>query len=256
LLKLPTTFPALVKEQGVDIDANIKNFVAQRAAFQKSGVSRNNRLIERHPSRSGYFWTSYDFRGNKGVQSLFEHPLGPSGKDAFKHDGGESIFSLPNGFQAYYLNSADGKELDKGPTDIVQDPSRRDLQVTNGISCMGCHEYGMKKAKDEIRKTVLAGRDFDKQTRETVDALYPPIEKMDQILEGDADRFANAMRRAGLDMKLHLGGVEMINALSDRYEGNVDLVAAAAELGLTPDEFREAANDADSKALKSLVRRF
>ena len=45
------------------------------------------------------------------MQSLFEHPLGPGGTDGFKHDGGEAIFSLPNGFQAYYLNTADGKPL-------------------------------------------------------------------------------------------------------------------------------------------------
>jgi Domain of unknown function (DUF4384) len=255
LLKLPKTFQALAKEQDVDVDNNIKKFLAQRAGFQKSGVSRNNRLIERHQSRNGYFWTSYDFAGNKGEQSLFEHPLGPSGKDAFKHDGGETIYSLPNGFQAYYLNKANGEELDKGPTDIVQDPSRRDLQVTNGISCMGCHEYGMKFAKDEVRAAVLAGRDFDKQTRETVDALYPPIEKMDKVLKDDADRFASAMKRAGLDPNLKLGGVEMINALSDRYEGNVDLVAAAGELGLSPDQFRDAATGSDTKALKTLVRR-
>ena len=255
LLKLPATFQALAKEQGVDVDANIKNFVAQRAGFQKSGVSRNNRLIERHPSRSGYFWTSYDFAGNKANQSLFEHPLGPSGNDAFKHDGGETIFSLPNGFQAYYLNKADGAPLDKGPTNIVQDPGRRDFQVTNGISCMGCHEYGMKKAKDEIRAAVLTGRDFDRQTRDTVEGLYPPIEKMDRIIEADAERFAEAMKRAGLDMKLHLGGVEMINALSDRYEANVDLVAAAGELGLTPDELRGAVREIDNKAIKTLARR-
>src|SRR5262249_9658739 len=165
------------------------------------------------------------------------------------------IFSLPNGFQAYYLSKADGAPLDKGPTDIVQDPSRRDLQVTNGISCMGCHEYGMKKAKDEIRAAALAGRNFDRQTPAPGDALYPPIEKMDQILDGDADRFANAMRRAGLDMKLHLGGVEMINALSDRYEGNVDLVAAAGELGLAPGDLQDAVREVDNKAVKTLVRR-
>jgi hypothetical protein len=255
LLKLPATFQALAKEQSVDVDANIKNFVAQRAGFQKSGVSRNNRLIERHPSRNGYFWTSYDFAGNKANQSLFEHPLGPSGNDAFKHDGGETIFSLPNGFQAYYLNKADGAPLDKGPTNIVQDPGRRDFQVTNGISCIGCHEYGMRKAKDEIRAAVLTGRDFNRQTRETVDALYPPIEKMDRIIDGDAERFANAMRRAGLDMKLHLGGVEMTNALSDRYEANVDLVAAAGELGVTADQLRDAVREIDNKAIKTLVRR-
>jgi hypothetical protein len=63
------------------------------------------------------------------------------------------------------------------------------------------------------------------------------------------------MKRAGLDPNLKLGGVEMINALSDRYEGNVDLVAAAAELGLSVDQFRDGATGSDTKALKTLVRR-
>ncbi len=42
-----------------------------------------------------------------------------SGQNAFHHDGGETIYSLPNGFQAYYLNKATGERLDKGPTAIV-----------------------------------------------------------------------------------------------------------------------------------------
>ncbi len=29
--------------------------------------------------------------------------------------------------------------------------------MTNGISCMGCHELGMIKAKDEVRKIALNG---------------------------------------------------------------------------------------------------
>ena len=100
LLKLGATFQQFSKDQGIDLTTNIANFIAQRAAFQKSGVSQNNRLIERHPSRSGYFWTSYDFAGNRDHQSLFDFPLGPS-TEGFHHDGGETIFSLPNGFHPH-----------------------------------------------------------------------------------------------------------------------------------------------------------
>src|SRR5215204_3822157 len=121
LLKLPKTFQELANQQGVDVASNIKRFVAQRAGFQKSGVSANNRLIERHPSNNGYFWTSYDSGGNRGKQSLFEFPIGPGGANGFTHDGGETIFSLPNGFQAYYLNDAKGAALAKGPVNIVMD---------------------------------------------------------------------------------------------------------------------------------------
>ena len=49
LLQLPKDFPGLTKSMNLDIEADIKNFVAQRAGFQNSGVSRNNRMIERHP---------------------------------------------------------------------------------------------------------------------------------------------------------------------------------------------------------------
>lgn len=254
LLKLPINFQGLAKEQGVNLEANIRSFVAQRSGFQKSGVSQNNRLIERHPSKSGYFWTSYDFGGNRGVQSLFEHPLGPTGQDAFHHDGGETIFSLPNGFQGYYLNTAKGDRLDKGPTVIVRDLSRKDLSVTNGISCMGCHDQGMRKAKDEIRDHVTRGRSFSREVRETVDGLYPPTAKMDAIIEGDGKRFTDAMVRAGLTPTLKLNGVEMINALSKRYEDDVDLNLAAAEFGIDAKEFKSSSGDVDQK-LRPLVRR-
>lgn len=254
LLQLPNTFQQLAREQGVDVEANIRNFVAQRAAFQRSGVSQNNRLIERHPSRNGFFWTSYDFAGNRDRQSLFSFPLGPTGPNAFHHDGGETIYSLPNGFQAYYLNTAKGDRLDKGPTAIVRDPSRKDFSVTNGISCMGCHDQGMRKAKDDVRELVLQGRTFPKDVRDAVEGLYPRHDKMDALIEGDAKRFADAMKRAGLDPALKLNGIEMINALAKRYEDDIDLTLAAAELGLKKTEFNDGVADVKQK-FKPLVRR-
>lgn len=258
LLKLAPDFNKLAKDEGVDLEANIAKFIAQRAGFQVSGVSRNNRLIERHPSRNGYFWTSYDFAGNKGKQNLYEHPLGPKGKNAFEHDGGESIFSLPNGFQAYYLNTADGKSLNTGPTNIVQDKRAKDLAVTNGISCMGCHEFGMIKAKDEIRKIALGGpggKAFSRADLREIDGLYPENERMDRILDADAKRFQDAMFRAGLDPNLNYNGIEMITALSQRYEQDVDLTMAAAELGMTKDEFLQATSGGFDSALIPTIRR-
>lgn len=255
LLKLPRTFQALAKEQGVDMAANIKRFTAQRAGFQKSGVSAHNRLIERHPSKNGYFWTSYDFAGSRRKQSLFEFPLGPGGATGFDHDGGESIFSLPNGFQAYYLNTADGKPLDKGPVDIVRDlDNPRDPSVINGISCMRCHDQGMRKAKDDIREAVFKARAQSKEVRDAVEALYPPHEKMDRIIDEDGRRFQDAMKRAGLNPTLKLNGVEMTFALSRAYEEDLGADQVAAELGMPKEEFLSAAADADKK-YKTMVRR-
>ncbi len=245
LLDLPDTFEGLQRKLGVDVNANVRNFQAKRSGFQNSGVSRNNRLIERHTISTGAFWTSYDFAGNRESQSLFLAPLGPAGVhefayDAFTHDGGETIYNLPNGFQAYYLNAADGSQLNKGPTAIVLDPSRRDQSVTNGISCIGCHDNGIRNATDEVRDHIAKTKAFSLRIREAVAALYPEKEEMDAILVADREKFQSSMRKAGLDPQLKLNGVEMVNALSDRYERDVDLELAAAEFGADRDSLRDA----------------
>ncbi len=253
LLKLPDTFQGLEKQLDVDTLKNIENLLAKRSGFAKSGVSKHNRLIERHSIDTGYFWTSYDFKGDKREQSLFSRPLGPKGDDAFRHDGGESIFSLPNGFQGYYLNTADGKRLEKGPVEIVLDDTQLDRSVTNGISCMGCHNQGIRKASDDIRKHVLADRTFPKPVRENVEALYPPIEEMNKILDQDFGRFRSAMERAGLDPELdsQQAGVESINFLSKQYEKAVDLKLVAAEFGLKAEEFTESLGAAGGEAFRT-----
>jgi hypothetical protein len=251
LMRLPNSLTELTRDQGVNVEANIRNFVAQRAGFQRSGVSQNNRLIERHAARNGYLWTSYDFAGNRGNQNLFAFPLGP-GPNGFQHNGGETVFGLPNGFQGYYLSTATGARLDKGPTNMVRDPSRKDSAVTNGVSCMGCHDQGLRKARDEVRDIVLGSRTLPRDVRDKVEALHPPHARMDALIDADMKRFTDAMARAGLDPALKLNGVEPINALVKRYEDDVDLTLAAAELGLEKAKVSSAA--ADPK-FYSLLRR-
>ena len=250
LLKLPATFAELEKQENLDIKSDIEKFLVKRAGFQHSGVSKHNRLIERHGISTGYFWTSYDFKGDRPEQSLFVHPLGPDGADAFKHDGGETIFSLPNGFQAYYLNKATGERLDKGPTEIVLDDSQLDRAVTNGISCMGCHNQGIRQASDEIRQHVLNDRTFSKDVRTNVEALYPEQTEFKSVLDEDADHFRGAIKRAGLDPELDSQkvGVESINFLSKAYEKAIDLRLAAAEYGLAVEAFARGLEEAGGAA--------
>jgi hypothetical protein len=243
LLKLPKTYSAFAQAQGVDVLGDIKKSVAQRAGFQQSGESPNNRLIERHPSRSGYFWTSYNFAGNRAKQSVFEFPMGPGGQSGFDHDGTETAFSLPNGFVGYYIATAKGDQIDSAPTNIVRDQGRSDVTITTGISCMGCHADGVRAVADEVRANVLGARNFSKEVRDAVDALYPENGRMDQMFADDTNRFAAAMARAGLDPHLRLNNVEPITALSNRFDDFVDAKLAAAELALTPDDFGSAIND-------------
>lgn len=250
LLKLPESFAELERLEGVDVKANIEAFLARRAGFQKSGVSKHNRLIERHAIPTGYFWTSYDFKGDKPAQSLFVHPLGPYGEDAFKYDGGETIFSLPNGFQAYYLSTSDGERLSKGPTEIVLDDSQRDRSVTNAISCFGCHNQGIRQATDDIRAHVLQDQTFPEDIRKKVAALYAPQKEMKTLLDGDAARYRKALLSAGLNPELdsQTSGVESINFLSKAYEKSVDLRIAAAEYGVTAEALAQGLANAGGEA--------
>ena len=253
LLKLPADFKALQTQQGLNVDANITKSVAQRAGAQSSGVSQNNRIIERHPIRTGYFWTTYDFAGTRDRQNIFSFPVGPS-NEGFKHDGTASMFSLPNGFLGYFLADAAGTSINKSPTNILRDPSRSDLTVTNGISCMGCHDQGIKPWRDEIRQTVLADRtSFPKAVRDAVESLYPPADRMDALLADDTRRFRGAMERAGLNPNLKWNGIEVIASLAVKYENPVDLTLVAAELGMKPDELRSASQG--SARANQLMRR-
>jgi hypothetical protein len=265
LLGLPATFQELERQLGVDVTKDIDNFTAKRAGFQNSGVSENNRLIERHPSPSGYFWTSYDFGSNVSVKSLFEHPLGPGEHplvhgetDGFQQDGGETIFSLPNGYQGYFLNNAKGQALDKGPTNIVRDANRtadkRDPSVVNGISCMGCHAFGMQPATDEIRSYVLGGRGaFSKSVRDAVAALYPAAADTSAVIAGDEATFKNAMKRAGITSLVDSSGTEIIYALSNQYEHPLTLQVAAGEFGTSVDEFKQSLIDSALGPNKLLI---
>ncbi|MER8882995.1 DUF4384 domain-containing protein [Mesorhizobium sp. M0816] len=274
LLKLPETFGELQKSLGVDIVRDTENATAQRAAFVNSGVSQHNRLIERHAgSGTPMFWTSYDFSTSAGDQNLLDNPLGPGGAFGFNHKGGETIWSLPNGFQAYYLAKASGESLPTAPTDIVQDTSRVDHVVANGISCMSCHANGINMnltdKVDQVGPYVL-GADraspnlaFPLDVRDKVAALYVPSEEMNAVMRADLERFASAMNSAGLATKNESGGfqvisarggVEITEALATRYEDPVDLPLVAAEFGLTIGELRDRAGQLGGEAA-TLVRR-
>lgn len=102
VLQLPKSDKDLEKQLRIDVAENIRQRLVVRAGFNSSGVSQNNRLIERHESANGAYWKSYDFAGNADRQNLFARPLGPVGRNAFQADGGEIIFSLPNGLRATF----------------------------------------------------------------------------------------------------------------------------------------------------------
>jgi tetratricopeptide (TPR) repeat protein len=238
VLQLPASDRALEKMLRVDVHENIRQERVARAGFNSSGVSRNNRLIERHESGSVVYWKSYDFAANTGRKNLFAHPLRPGeGESTFQHDGGEIIFTLPNGLQGYLLVDAQGQRINKGPVRIVSDPRRPDRAVENGLSCMSCHARGMIEKVDQVRDHVLKNaRAFSKTDLATVQALYPPRDKFLALLREDGRRFQEAVKKTGAPWT----ATEPIAALALRFEAELDLALAAAEAGVRPPELLRA----------------
>ena len=235
MLGLPETDAELENLLRVNVAANIDQEQAIRAAFNRSGVSQNNRLIEWHKSPYGSYWKSYDFGGNTGRQNLFENPLGP-GQEAgmFQHDGGELIFTLPNGLQGYLLVDEAGKRIDQGPTSIVSDPKRPDKTVTNGVSCMSCHYTGVIPKNDEVGPAVRANPKAY-ENAEDILALYREPADLSRVIDEDAKRFASAMKKLGVTSLSRSG--EPISAMAQQFEQELDLKLAACEFGLSVDEF-------------------
>ena len=244
LLKIPATVQELEATLHVNVTANIDNekFVA-RAAFNGSGVSQNNRLLERHPlgTTKGAYYRSRDFASSVGKKNLFAHPLD------FVEDGGEIIFSLPNGLQAYMLVKGTGERIEKGPVNIVFDKtSRNDPQVINGVSCMSCHDQGMIPKVDQVRPYLEKNKNvFDQDTRDTILALYKPKEEFSEFLRKDGERFRSAAHEAGVPLLDNgkLKSPQPIREFAFFFEGEVGPAQAAAELGLKEDDFLKLLED-------------
>ena len=229
ILDLPETDQALEARLEVNVVENIRNAAGKRvwrAGFNNSGVSNHNRVVERHTSRYGAYWKSYDFAGSVGKQDIFKHPL------SFEHDGGEIIFNLPNGLQAYYLADAGGRRLNEAPIQIVSNPAASDPTVRNGLSCIGCHTEGMKTFEDEVRGVVEKNPDppFNK---DRALRLYVERETMDGLVDEDTDLYRQALEAAGGVF----GGIEPIQRFHEAFQGPVDAAHAAAAVGLGTETF-------------------
>ncbi len=231
LLSLPLTDKELETRLGVDVDSNLRNAPGVRvwrAGFNNSGVSTNNRMVERHRSIHGAYWKSYDFAGSVGTQNIFNHPL------AFTHDGGEVIFNLPNGLQGYYLVNASGSRLDAAPINIVSNPAASDPTVRNGLSCFGCHTEGMKTFEDQVRPVIESTTNpaYDK---EQALRLYVEQSVMDTLVQEDMDRYEGALEDTGGAFD----DIEPISRLHEAFQDDVDAAYAAAVVGLETEAFLE-----------------
>src|SRR5262249_9288253 len=155
-----------------------------------------------------------------------------------EHAGGEIIFNLPNGMQGYLLVDAKGKRIDAGPADVVADSLRTSgtTEVVNGLSCMACHDQGMRKFKD----TVRAGLGVAGAAGEKAEGLSRDAPELDGVLARDEAGFLRAVEEAPGPF-LNLGGdaakpirdfPEPIGTVARAYLKELGAAEVAADLGL------------------------
>lgn len=240
ILEIPPTRAQLEAKFNINVQANIDEEILNnpnkvaRAGFHNSDVSFNHRMIERHEFKDAsnrIYWVSYDFGGNDGVKNFFDDPFG------FEEDGGEIIFTLPNGLQAYMLVDALGNRIDVGPSQVVQDKNMPDGIVVNGVSCMGCHFQGMITVDDDLRFEIDNGGGigiFDPQEIEAIQNLFPTRTDFRKLLVDDSLRFTTAITAAGVPSD---GDIEPVLTVFLAFDEDVTLRRAAAELGLSASDF-------------------
>ncbi|MDW5313868.1 c-type cytochrome [Rhizobium sp. PL01] len=262
LMKLPTHIRELEQRFQINVDENIRRRQVLRAGFAdgSSGVSDHNRMLERHEMPfGGYYWKSYDFGGDVGRQVLKRFPQGPKelepfdgGLTAFEHDGGEMIFSLPNGLQGYYLSTSAGKQLDVGPTTIVsfrKRPIGKGVEIINARSCFDCHANGILSKRDQLREHIQTSTLFNKDQQAILLDMYVPQEELDAAYNKDRQRFVEALVKLGVteptpdgsaQSMQAPGNAELVTYFGDKYEDELDFDALAAEFDMTPAELSSA----------------
>ena len=246
LADIPQTLAELDQRESVDRDTDFNLETVSRGAVHQSGVSQHNRVLDRHSSRNGMYWISYDFSTSGGRGNLARYPLGPKhdnnrfGDDfGFEHAGNEIIFRRPNGLHGYMLTDAVGKRISSGPIEIVHDGSKSagTVEVVNGISCMSCHNDGMKGFTDVIRESHGIP---NRPAITRLESIYLPHAKMKQVLDRDRrnyrDTLYQVMKPFMPNLQPNVAMPDPIRIVAQRYDRDLDLTDVTYELGFDDPE--------------------
>ncbi len=223
LLGIPDSLDALLADLQVDVQRDIERGTAARAGTTRSGISRQDRLVQRHEIGLGgerALWQSFELAEGSGGSVLLD-PL------VFEIGESEVLFSLANGMQAYAIFDGEGRLALQ--SDLLFDTLQDDFQLRAGISCMGCHSLGPLQVLDEVRgyaeSTPLS---FDAQELEVIRELYLPEAAMQEILERDRSVYLRALGRAGVPTD----ALDPISSVQQRFSRDATLAEVAAELAV------------------------
>jgi hypothetical protein len=166
---------------------------------------------------------------NPALQALGNQGLGNSGNEdhAFIDDGGEFIFSLPNGMLGFYIVGKDDQRIDEAPTDEDEEP------IVAGRSCMKCHARGFVKKDDMVFKASQSAG-LDSEEMALVEKLYGSGD-LDKTYESDSQDYLKALKKAQVDADQK----DPVVRIFGRFNLKLDQSRMAAELGISEDELED-----------------
>lgn len=221
----------------------------------KSIVALHNRQLERWPTITGYFWLSRDVltekdeKGRKNVleaNNLFE----------IDFDGGEFIWSLPNGLQGYYLSNKQGKQLKVVPADIAQDTKSpfKDKQVRSGRNCVVCHAQGINSFDDVISRMIKSNRidllSYDREKARAIEEFY--LSELGERIKLDQATYVSAVRQA-TGRAAEENATAYASSIFDYVDEEVTVDVALLELGVTEEWLEKTAAITHSGTLAAML---
>lgn len=228
-------FQALVGAD-VNLAKKVKKEIAGVVGI--SGVTVQNRSLERFATINGYYWRSHDFKTSTLKQNTLRLLDGDT--EPPQGDASEQYAALANGLLAVWLQNADAKRQNVAPPDIASDShsTSNDRQVHVGLSCFRCHAEGIRPINEWMRNVY---RDEIQLT--SVD--YEKLRRLRQLYLSDLERHVKADQSAYAIALLECNGLTPeANATAyarvwQEYQDTpLDLSAICREMGTTVTEFK------------------
>lgn len=241
-VKPPKNVDEFRKVWSVDVERSrvLGNEFATLVTKSKN-VARHNRILFGYRSELGWMYQSYDVKSEQGKRDYVDTFYDMKGKPPTVFDGGEIFATNALRMQVYdiyddKLNLADFADatLVRHLSDIVGD-----ARVVNPHSCFDCHSAGPVPSENTM-KEYLAGNGglylTTKADQLRVDRAYNQ-NKFEESIAENQELYKKALHRVnGLTPEDNLVAY---NKIISWYSRPVDLQQAAAECGVTVQEFTE-----------------
>lgn len=230
-----------------------------------SGVARNNRVLARAPTELGYLWETSDFKNSNGARNVIAN-LYPGVLVHPEADAGELIASDVLQLHKYFVVDRAGNRVDIADPGIAFDKTNpHDSRVMTGRSCVECHAGGINKGINVLRDEILVNNklkyaDYDFKIKADTAYFSTMVDletkqqkaKIDDLITKDSELYNQAVFNiVGLTTQQN---AVLFRKTLNTYNSNITLSHAAAECGVTVEEFQEKCLVSTNGQLNTLAR--